>query len=226
MGSPFGEYTQAWTRGLFLFSFIFLANLKFHFFKPFKRQDWPWFIAIALAGGLNQAPYYFGFQHLEISTATLLFYASLVVGGYVLGKFCLKEIINFPKIISLVISILGMVLIYRFSLRPDQILAALLTCLAGFLGSATVVLTKKLSGNFHEFQIMTGYFTAQVILNGPISQITHEVMPAFTAITPWLAQLGYAAAMLIANLSAIEGFKHLEGSLGSLIGMAEIIFGD
>lgn len=225
MGSAFGEFTQAWTRGLFLLTLILAANLKFRFFKRFKRRDLPWFIAIALAGGINQAPYYYGFQHLEIGTATLLFYASLVIGGYLLGKFCLNEVIDRPKLFSLVISILGMSLIYRFSLQPNQILAAGLTCLAGILGSATVVLTKKLSGQFHELQIMIGYFSAQIIINGPLSQISQEVIPSINLIAPWLAQLGYAASMLLANFAAIEGFKHLEGSIGSLIGMAEILFG-
>jgi len=39
-----------------------------------------------------------------------------------------------------------------------------------------------------------------------------------------LAQIGYSAALLFANLAVIEGFKHIEASIGSLIGLAEILF--
>lgn len=225
MGSAFGEFSQAWTRGLFLLVLILGLNFKFHFLKPIKRQDWPWFLVIALAGGLNQAPYYYGFQHLQIGTATLLFYASLVIGGYLLGKFCLQEKIDSIKLFSLIISIAGMALIYRFSLNANQVLPAILTCLAGILGSATVVLTKKLSSNYPEFQIMIGYFSLQILINVPAALLTNEVLPSFTLTGPWLAQLAYAFSMLLANFAVIEGFKHLEGSIGSLIGMAEILFG-
>lgn len=41
----------------------------------------------------------------------------------------------------------------------------------------------------------------------------------------WLGQFAYAVSMLVANFAAIEGFKYLEGSIGSLIGLAEILFG-
>jgi drug/metabolite transporter (DMT)-like permease len=225
MGHDFGEFTQAWTRGLFLLIAIVFLNFKFKIYKPFKKSDWPWFIMIALAGGLNQAPYYYGFQHLNIGTATLLFYASLVIGGYLQSKLALKEKFTTTKIISLIIAISGISLIYRFSLTPSQIIPALLTCLAGFLGASTVVLTKKLSGNFHELQIMIGYFIMQVIFNLPLAIILNETLPDLTHSTAWLAQLAYAVSLFLANFSAIEGFKYLEGSIGSLIGMAEILFG-
>ncbi|MEA3355332.1 MAG: DMT family transporter [Patescibacteria group bacterium] len=225
MGHAFGEFTQAWTRGLFLLITLLFINLKLKVFKPFKKTDWPWFLIIALAGGLNQAPYYYGFQHLSIGTATLLFYASLVVGGYIQSKLALKEKLSKIKLLSLVIAIIGMGSIYRFSLTSSQILPAIFTCIAGFLGAATVVLTKKLSSNFHELQIMIGYFIMQVVFNFPLAIIYQETFPAFTNITPWLVQLAYATSYFIANFAVIEGFKYLEGSIGSLIGMAEIIFG-
>lgn len=225
MGSSFGEFTQAWTRGLFLLVVILILNSKFKFLKKFGKKDLPWFMLIALAGGINQAPYYFGFQHLQIGTATLLFYASLVVGGYVMSKVFLQEKINSTKLFSLGLSILGMALIYKFSLSTGQLLAAVLTCVAGVLGAATVVLTKKLSGNYAELQIMIGYFALQVVINLPLAVLSHEVMPSFSNTTAWVAQILYAFSMLAANYAVIEGFKHVDGSIGSLIGIAEILFG-
>lgn len=225
MGASFGEFSQAWTRGLFLLVVILVFNFKYRFLKRITKNDLPWFILIALAGGLNQAPYYFGFQHLQIGTATLLFYASLVVGGYIISKVFLSENINRTKLLSLGLSVIGMTLIYSFSLNANQFLAALLTCIAGFLGAATVVLTKKLSGNYHELQIMLGYFVLQVVINTPLAMLNHEPIPSLSDTTAWVAQLFYALSMLAANYAVIEGFKYVEGSAGSLIGLAEILFG-
>jgi drug/metabolite transporter (DMT)-like permease len=225
MGSAFGEFSQAWTRGFGLLIFVLIFNSKYKIFKPLVKQDLPWLLAIGLAGGINQAPYYFGFQHLNIGTATLLFYAALVVGGYLLGKIFFKENMTFTKIISLVMAIIGMSLIYRFQLTPSQFLAAGMTIIAGLLGSITVILPRKLQGNYPEFQVMVSYFSAQILFNGILSLIFHDPIPNLSNTLPWLGQTAYAIAMLFANWAAIEGYKQYDASIGSLIGLAEIIFG-
>lgn len=225
MVGAFGEFSQAWTRGLLLLVVVLLLNIKLKFFRKIKRDDWKWFISIALAGGINQAPYFLGFEHLNIGTATLLFYASLVVGGYLLGKVFFGEKMTSIKIMSLVVAILGMVLIYGFSLTPNQLFPASMTVLAGLLGASTVVLPKKLVGEYHELQIMIGYFVMQVVVNLPISLLLNNPLPPLELNTAWLGQLGYAAAMMLANLLAIAGFARLEASIASLIGLAEILLG-
>lgn len=225
MTGHFGEFSQAWVRGLALFIFVVLANLKFKFFKPIRKADIKWFLVIALCGGLNQAPYFFGFEHLSIGTATLLFYAALVVGGYLLGKIFFNEKMTPVKIISLIVALLGIYVIYGFTLTSQQIVPATFTILAGLMGSATVVLPKKLTDNYNELQIMAGYFSFQVLINLPLALLLHDAVPALTLTVPWLAQFGYATAMLCANAAVIAGFSKLEPSVGSLLGLAEILFG-
>lgn len=225
MGHAFGEFTQAWTRGLGLLIFVVLIGKLKKLFKPIPKQDYIWFLLIALAGGLNQAPYYFGFQNLHVGTATLLFYTALVFGGYLIGKIFFNEHINKIKLISLFISLIGMTIIYRLSLTPSQILPATLTIIAGFMGAIAAVLPKKLSSEYHEFQIMSGYFIVMFLANSFLAKMFGETLPPLSLTTSWLAQLAYATTLLIANFTVIEGFKYLEASIGSLIGMAEILFG-
>ena len=224
-GGAFGEFSQAWTRGLILFAVIMLLNTKMRFLKKIEKKDWKWFLIIATAGGLNQAPYFLGFEHLTIGTATMLFYAALVVGGYILGKIFFKEKMTSVKILSLVIAILGMLLIYGFSLTSSQFFPASMTILAGLMGASAIILSKKLIGNYHELQIMVGYFALQVIFNWPLAWIMNDPIPVIAINPAWLGQLGYATAMILANMAVITGFKYLEASIGSLIGLAEILFG-
>lgn len=73
MIGSFGEFSQAWTRGLILLLVVIVLNFKMKFLKKVEQKDKKWFLIIALAGGLNQAPYFYGFEHLTIGTATLLF---------------------------------------------------------------------------------------------------------------------------------------------------------
>lgn len=225
MVGAFGEFSQAWTRGLLLLIVVLVANWKWKLLRPIKKQDWKWFMPIAMAGGLNQAPYYFGFEHLNIGTATLLFYAALVVGGYILGKVFFAEKLTLIKIMSLVIAIIGMLVIYGWSLSNTQIFPATMTVLAGLMGASTVILPKKLIGNYHELQMMAGYFLLQVVFNLPVSLWLKDPLPTLGLSAAWGGQLGYAVAMLLANMAAITGFGYLEPSIGSLIGLAEILFG-
>lgn len=183
-----------------------------------------WFLVIAAAGGINQAPYFFGFEHLPIGTATLLFYAALAIGGFVLGRIFFGEKFGVVKLGSLAIGLAGIALIYRLTLSSSQFWPATATIIAGLIGASTVILPKKLTAEYSEPQIMAGYFALQVIFNYPLSEAFLDPLPAITSVA-WLPQLGYALSMLIANLAAIGGYSRLEPSTGSLIGMAEIIFG-
>jgi drug/metabolite transporter (DMT)-like permease len=225
MGHHFGEFSQAWTRGLALLIVVLLYQKKHQIFKSIKKTDRIWFIFIALAGGLNQAPYYFGFQHLPVGTAIIIFYASLLLGGYAIGSQVFKEKLGTQKILSLMLGISGMGILYRFSLSPSQIIPALIMSIAGVMGSIAAVLPKKLSSDYPEFQIMAGYFIVMTLANGIISLFIGGQLPPLTATVPWLSQLAYAASLMIANFTVIQGFKYLEASIGSLIGLAEIIFG-
>ena len=56
MTGSFGEFSQAWTRGIFLLMLILIANKVRPFTKSIAKSDWKWFAVIALAGGINQAP--------------------------------------------------------------------------------------------------------------------------------------------------------------------------
>lgn len=224
MSGAFGEFSQAWSRGLLLLIFVLLVNAKTKIFKPMAKKDIKWFALIALVG-LNQAPYYFGFEHLSIGTATMLFYAALVVGGYLIGKLFFQEKFTHVKIISLLLAFAGMATIYRFSLTSEQILPASLTIIAGLMGAVSVVMPKKLTENYPEMQIMSSYFLVMFVANGVLSLLLNQSLPPFSQTTAWMAWLTYAIALMIANLSAIKGFTYLEASIGSLVGLAEIIFG-
>lgn len=224
MHDTFTPFNQAWTRGLFLSLVLVIIGAIGHQFTRISRKDIPWFTIIALCGGLNQAPYYFGFEHLPIGTATLLFYASLVIGGYLVGWLVTQERITPIKLFSLIMSIIGMGIIYRFSLTASQLYPATLTVLAGLMGAGSAVLPKKLTTSYSETQVLTLTILSMFTCNLLISVFLHEPLPVFSLSIAWLGWLGYAIALLIANLTVIAGFKYLDATWGSVLGTLEIIF--
>jgi drug/metabolite transporter (DMT)-like permease len=224
MSSSFGVFSQAWTRGLALLLGTLILNFFFKFLKPIAKKDYFWFLVIGFMG-LNQAPYFYGFKYLDVGTATLLFYSALLVGGYLIGKFSFNEKITRTKLLSLALAILGIMTVYRLVINPSQFLAAGLTIIAGLMGAAGVTFSKKLSQNYPEIQIMTSYFVSITVVNFIVALLLNDSLPKLSFSVGWMAQFGYITAFLVANLAVIEGFKHLDPSVGSLIGLAEIIFG-
>lgn len=224
MHESFTPFNQAWSRGLFLLFICIVAGYITHQFRKIARVDLIWFSIIALCGGLNQAPYYFGFDYLPIGTATLLFYVSLILGGYLVGKLVMHENIDKTKVLSLFLSVVGMGIIYRFSLSPSQIFPATMTVLAGLMGAGSAVLPKKLSSDYSELQILTFTLASMFICNLVIAIVLNQTLPEIQLNSSWLGWLAYAISLLIANLTVIAGFKYIDATWGSILGTTEIIF--
>lgn len=225
MGHTFGEFTQAWTRATLILIVLIPFALLTHQFKKIEQRDLKWFLIVALAGGFNQAPYYFGFQGLPIGTATLLFYVNLTLGAFLIGTLFFKEKLTSLHWLSLGIAVIGMGLVYTFTLGSDQLIPAILTSMAGLMGATTVVFSKKISHRYTEIQILSGTFLCMLITNLVFSFLVKEPLPPLEVSQAWLGQIGYCVAMVIANVSVVSGFKYVEPSIGGLIGLLEVFFG-
>lgn len=153
MSGFFGEFSQAWIRGLIITFILLVLGIVGKKFKKITKEDWPWFVVTALAGGLNQAPYYYAFEKLELGTATMLFYASLTIGGFFFGKIFFKEKMTSSKIIALILAISGMGLIYGIKISGG-FLPLLMAIVAGGMGSAEVVFSKKISHKYSTLQVI------------------------------------------------------------------------
>lgn len=223
MAGFFGEFNQAWIRGVILVLILTIIGLTSHQFKKITKKDWRWFLLIAFSGGLNQAPYYYAFEKLEIGIATMLFYASLTVGGFIFGKLAFKEKMTPLKIVSLILAMIGMALIYGIKINGG-FLPLGMAILAGLMGSAEMVFSKKVSSRYSTIQTIAFIFATMLVANFLISLFLGEPLPVFTLNSAWWGQLGYTLSMLGGMYAGVVGFKHLEASVGSLIGLLEIVF--
>jgi drug/metabolite transporter (DMT)-like permease len=224
MASSFGEFNQAWIRALILLIILLPFGFLTKKFKKIDKVDIKWFAIISLCGGLNQAPYFFGFKHLPVGTATLLFYLALTIGAYIIGKLFFGEKITKIKYLALFISIIGLTIIYKLSLSQAQILPAVLTMASGLMGAGAVVFSKKISARYSETQILSVLFVAMLAINFPISMVMGEIVPSFSLVIPWTAEVIYSLALLAANALVIAGFKYLEPSIGGILGLLEVVF--
>ncbi|MDA1079837.1 MAG: DMT family transporter [bacterium] len=224
MAGTFGAFNQAWIRAVLILLILVPVGLYLKRFKKIARIDWKWFAVVSLAGSFNQAPYFYGFEHLTVGTTTLLFYLSLTVGTFVIGKLFFNEYITKSKLGALALAAIGLFVIYQFTLADNQMLAAGSTLLSGFLSAIYMVFSKKISNTYSEIQILSVLFISMFLVNLPISFLRGEVLPNISIGSAWLGQFGYICAMLLANGLVISGFKKIEPSIGGLLGLFEIVF--
>lgn len=224
IGGDMGVFFQGWSRGLI----IALALFPYLYFKklivPIKREDWKWLATFLVFTSLTQAPLFYAYTHMDIGSATLLFFVSMLLTMYTVGVFFLSEKMSWAKVASFVLACVGMYFIFSFSLVAFSLLAALMAMLNGVASGGEISFSKKLSGSYSTLYITWLSWVIIVITNAPVSILLGEtqLLPSFDLV--WLWQLGYTAASMFAFWLIIEGLKHVEAGIGGLLGLLEIIF--
>ncbi len=224
LGDSFGAFYQGWSRALI----ILVALLPILIFNkqiiPISRKDWGWLALFLFFTSLTQAPIYYAFTHMDIGSASLLFFVSMLLTMYVVGIVFLGEKITMIKIISLILAGFGMYTIFSFSLLVFTLLAASMAVVNGIASGGEVSFSKKLSGTYSPLYLNWLSWLIILITNAPISILLGEIqhVPSFDVV--WLYQLGYTISSIFAFWLIIKGLKYIEASLGGLIGLLEIIF--
>lgn len=224
IGGDMGVFFQGWSRGLI----IALALFPILYFKklivPIQKADWKWLIIFLGFTSLTQAPLFYAFTHMDIGSATLLFFVSMLLTMYTVGFLFLGEKMSKVKIASFVLACVGMYFIFSFSLVAFALLAAFMAVLNGIASGGEISFSKKISGSYSTLYITWLSWIIIMITNAPVSILLGEtqLLPSFDLV--WLWQLGYTAASMLAFWLIIEGLKHVEAGVGGLLGLLEIIF--
>ena len=223
MGGYFDVFYQGWTRALIitvlLFPFLYLKKQL----VLIKKNDMRWFITYLCFTSFTQAPLYYAYNHMDIGTATVLFFATMLLTMYSFGFIFLGEKLSKVKIMAFIIACAGLFVSFSFSLTAFSLLAAFMAILNGVASGGEVSSSKKLSGTYSALYITWLSWVIILITNLPVSLLLGEVqhLPSFSIV--WLYQLGYVIAGIVGFWSIIEGLKYVEASIGGLIGLLEVV---
>jgi len=224
MGGSFAVFYQGWTRGLIIaFLLLPILLLRKEFIK-IKRKDWGWLTVFLIFTSATQAPIYYAFNHMDIGTATLLFFVSMLLTMYVVGFSFLGERISWVKVTSFVIAIVGLIITFSFSIELFSVLALSAAIASGVASGGEVSFSKKLTGNYSALYVVWLSWVIIFISNGIISLMLGEPQLVPTFNIGWFYQLCYIIASLLGFWAVIAGLKYIESSIGGLIGLLEVIF--
>ena len=224
IGDSFGVFYQGWSRALIITIVLLPILLWNKQIVAINKKDYGWLALFLLFTSLTQAPIFYAFNHMDIGSATLLFFVSMLLTMYVVGILFLGEKITKIKLMSFVLAGLGMYLVFSFSLVIFSLLAAFLAVVNGIASGGEVSFSKKLSGNYSPLYITWMSWAIIIITNAPISILLGEVqhLPSFEIV--WIYQIGYTIASIFGFWLIIKGLKYTEAGVGGLIGLMEIIF--
>jgi drug/metabolite transporter (DMT)-like permease len=224
MGSEFDDFTQAWMRGLIVVLILLPIGYFTKSLKKIAKKDIKWFLIYTVPGSLVFPFYFLGFRYLDIGTATLLFYSSLTITSYILGILFFKEKMNIWKIASLIIGIIGLLLIFKVSFDLGKVVPAIITILAGACGGTEVVFSKKVSDKYSPLQLTAVLYFVDIVVNLTLNLLVSRIR--FTSdMTAWTGLLMYSISGLLSFTFVSLGYKHLEPSIASIIGLLEVPIG-
>jgi drug/metabolite transporter (DMT)-like permease len=190
-----------------------------------KTRDWGWIILRGAGGMFAFIGVWVAFLHLDFGTNYFVSYASATLGGYILGRFLCGEKITKSKAISLVIAILGLSLIYSANIEFEKIFYIGLTFFAGIGTAIWTVVSKKISSNYSNLQIVFLDTFVDLIIVFSFSLIFKESW-SLPLVTPsWMAIYLLTFVQIATNVFVVYGFKRVEANLGSLILLFDIVAG-
>lgn len=224
IGSAHGTFYPGWTRSLL----ITLALLPILILKrqivSIEKKDWSWMFVFLLVTSMTQAPLFYAFNHMDIATATLLFFVTMLLTMYAIGFLFLGEKLTTIKALSFILAAAGLYITFSFSITAFSVLAGLMAVVNGVASGSEVAFSKKLSGSYSSLYLIWLSWVVIAITNALISIGAGEIQYAVHFDAFWLYQFIYAVAGVLGFWLVIEGFKYVEASIGGLIGLLEIIF--
>lgn len=225
IGDSFGVFSQAWVRCFLACTILVPIAVRQRSFRRIERQDaWPWAWYLG-SQAFCIVPMYYAFTHINIGTATLMLYASYVVTSYVVGAVALGERIDWSKWTALFCAAGGVMLVFGVPSGKFTVLGGLMAILNGIGSGTEVSLSKRLSQRYSAMQIVVIGWAWLLIPYLVISLAIGEkqVAPAFNH--DWFAMCCFCICGSAGFLLAVSGYRFIDASIGSIIGLGEIIVG-
>jgi drug/metabolite transporter (DMT)-like permease len=193
-------------------------------FKRVARKDLGWFSVVIGFTLFTVAPIMYAFQHLELGTASFLFYASFTIFSYIFGFYFFKERLTVVKLMSLVLAFVGLSLVFSVKFSPHTLIPILLAVFNGLTSAGEVTFSKKISGVYSNTQIVFWVFFLIGVTHFVVSLMLGERQDLSLLTHSFPVLMVFVVVAIGGMFAIIEGFKNVEPSIGALIGLMEIVF--
>ncbi len=225
LGPTFGIFFQGWVRSAIVLVILLPIAYFTNNLRKIDKEDYAWLLTTVIFGAFTQVPLYYAYVHSGIGISSVIFFAVFLLTSYVISWFFLHERVTTVKIVAFFLALIGLALPFSFSLKEFSLIALLAAGLNGIASGGEVTTSKKTTSKYSSMQVTILVWLGTLVTHLPLSLLTHEKQLPISFNGPWLAMFAYAITGIIGFTIVVEGFKYIEGSVGSLIGLMEIVFG-
>lgn len=224
MGADFPIFYQAWVRAIIICLLMLPFMLRGGTFKRIPRRDWPQFIPFIIFTLFTQAPLYYAYNNADLGTVQLIFYAMFVITAYFVGRFYLGEKITRIKILAMILAFVGLSFVFGGAILAFAPLGLLLAALNGIASGGEMASSKKPEAKYSAILIVFVAWVSILVTHLPTSLLIgeHWVTPEINM--SWLWLLVFSIVNATAFLLSVIGFRLVDASIASLIGLSEIVF--
>lgn len=225
MWNDFAPFFQWWTRWLIIIIILFPFVWKELKIKWIQKKDLKWLWVFFVFTALTQAPLYYAFNHMDIWLASLIFFVVMLLMMNIFGMMFLEEKMNWKKILTLILWIIGLYFVFDVSLVSFLVLALFMAVLWGIASGGELASSKKLSWNYTPLYVSFLSWVIILITNLPVSLALWENWTSFSLLWARWYQMIYSLVSLFGFWLAISWFKKVESSVGSVVWLMEVVFG-
>jgi len=223
--SAFGPFSQGAIRYGIICTFLLSLFLsKKVAWRKIERKDIKWFLIWSIPASFQPVITFIAFTHLPVGLTYFLIYSTMILGGILSGKLFFSEKITLNKVLSLLLIISGLVFIYRSDISLIKSIYVLVALLSGLIIGFWNTLTKKVSGNYPELQMIMLDSSTTLVVGLIGLTVAKEVLPSFSNVSTWLWIIAFSFTGILSSLLLIKGFKEVEAQVGSLILPMELVF--
>ena len=230
---PLRELEDAGFQGLWITVVYFLIPALCLFpvtiwrWKYVKRGGFQLQLTAIISGGALLL-YSTSIVYTDVVRAILLFYLT-PVWGIILGRIFLGDKISTPRVIAMILAIIGMLTIFGLGSKfpLPQNLGDWLGLCSGFMWAIAMVLINK-NKNHSTIELTVGFFQWSLILSlFAAVLLSPDSLPSFDKIVPVIPLMLIFMVLLIlpGTYASLWGPKYLNPGVVGLLFMTEIVVG-
>ncbi len=220
-GISFGPFLSTSLRALVVVLILFW----FVKWKRVEKKHWKWFFLRALGNVIATTGIFIAVNKMSVGAALFSFYAGLILSGGIFGVLFYKEKVTTVKIISLILTAIGLLFIYSYQSTLIFNWYFIVAIIGGVGGSLWSVFSRPISKAYSLPQLVVLDSLMVVVMAALLSLLLHESWQSIHFDVRFAGVLYLGLTQVFTGQLVARGFKSVDAQVGSMILLNDSVVG-
>ncbi len=204
---------------------VILGLIWFVKWKPIQKKDWKWFALRSIGNIISSTGLFFAIAHISVGAALFSFYAGMILTSGIAGYIWYNEKITPIKIVSLVLTAIGLLLIYATKSGLVFNIYIFISVISGAGAAFWSVFSRPISSSYSLLQLVVvdSLFTA--IAATGISVGLRESWSSMRLDSSLVSLVYLGFTQMFTGQLVTRGIKIIDAQIGSIILLNDTVIG-